>query len=161
MATKGVIMYAKTNFNCLQCDTTLKAGERTPHQTLCSVGRDTKELSECQKIWYSKKKQAKQKALQFIYCDVCHKKIPKKKPRQLRCISEEDGVLTECQIIAKKVQSQSPPRKVRIKSKKSICLKCGRSFVGKGAYNRICEVCSAINERMASNIHKMTIAAPC
>ncbi len=34
-----------------------------------------------------------------------------------------------------------------------ICLKCGEKFPSKGPYNRICDKCSSMNERVASSTY--------
>ncbi len=36
---------------------------------------------------------------------------------------------------------------------KRICLKCGEKFPSKGLYNRICDKCSSMNERVASSAY--------
>ncbi len=45
--------------------------------------------------------------------------------------------------------------KVKLK-KKRLCLRCGKTFLSKGAYNRICEKCSLTNERVASNTYSVS-----
>ncbi len=39
--------------------------------------------------------------------------------------------------------------------KKRLCLKCGKKFTSKGLYNRICERCSLLNERVATSIYSV------
>jgi hypothetical protein len=39
--------------------------------------------------------------------------------------------------------------------KKRLCLKCGKKFSSKGLYNRICERCSLLNERMATGTYSV------
>ncbi len=39
--------------------------------------------------------------------------------------------------------------------KKRLCLKCGKKFLSKGLYNRICERCSLLNERMATGTYSV------
>ncbi len=39
--------------------------------------------------------------------------------------------------------------------KKRLCLKCGKKFPSKGLYNRICERCSLLNERMATGTYSV------
>ncbi len=39
--------------------------------------------------------------------------------------------------------------------KKRLCLKCGKKFTSKGLYNRICERCSLLNERMATGTYSV------
>ncbi len=36
---------------------------------------------------------------------------------------------------------------------KRICLKCGEKFPSKGPYNRVCDKCSSMNERVASSTY--------
>lgn len=48
------------------------------------------------------------------------------------------------------------PRKKSFSSKmglkkKRACLKCGRQFHSKGPYNRICDKCGLMNERVAAS----------
>lgn len=45
--------------------------------------------------------------------------------------------------------------KVNLK-KKRLCLRCGKTFLSKGAYNRVCEKCSLTNERVASNTYSVS-----
>lgn len=40
--------------------------------------------------------------------------------------------------------------------KKRACLKCGKQFNSKGPYNRICEPCSMMNERVLSGAKTMS-----
>ncbi len=40
--------------------------------------------------------------------------------------------------------------------KKSLCLKCGKKFLSKRHYNRICEKCSLINEEIALHTHSVS-----
>ena len=153
---KGITAYAKTDFDCLQCNTTLKAGERTPHQTLCSTGRNTTTLSRCQVIWYNKKKISKRKELRFIYCDICRKKQKQVDVRQVRCVSGVAGVLSKCQQIAKDRAVESFRKKKEEDGKD--CLKCGNTFPSKGDYNRICDSCSKVNNRVTSTPCKVMVA---
>ncbi len=39
--------------------------------------------------------------------------------------------------------------------KKRLCLKCGKKFTSKGLYNRICERCGLLNERMATSTYSV------
>ena len=36
---------------------------------------------------------------------------------------------------------------------KRICLKCGEKFPSKGPYNRVCDKCSSMNERVANSTY--------
>ena len=40
--------------------------------------------------------------------------------------------------------------------KKRVCLKCGKQFLSKGAYNRICDKCGLMNERVASSSYSVS-----
>jgi hypothetical protein len=40
--------------------------------------------------------------------------------------------------------------------KKRACLKCGKLFLSKGPYNRICEKCGLMNERIASSTYSVS-----
>ncbi|OHB88781.1 MAG: hypothetical protein A3D13_09610 [Planctomycetes bacterium RIFCSPHIGHO2_02_FULL_40_12] len=40
--------------------------------------------------------------------------------------------------------------------KKRACLKCGNLFLSKGPYNRICEKCGLMNERIASSTYSVS-----
>ncbi len=40
--------------------------------------------------------------------------------------------------------------------KKRICLKCGNQFLSKGPYNRICDKCGLMNERVASSAYSVS-----
>jgi len=40
--------------------------------------------------------------------------------------------------------------------KKRTCLKCGKQFLSKGPYNRICEKCSLMNERIAFSTYSVS-----
>ena len=43
---------------------------------------------------------------------------------------------------------------------KRICLKCGKKFHSKGPYNRICDKCSLMNERVASSTYAVVKSPP-
>ena len=63
----------------------------------------------------------------------------------------------------KNVSNCSKPNRKKMKSKvtdigaglrqKRMCLKCGEKFHSKGPYNRICEKCSLMNERVAKSTY--------
>lgn len=40
--------------------------------------------------------------------------------------------------------------------KKRACLKCRKQFLSKGPYNRICDKCGLMNERVASSIYSVS-----
>jgi len=44
--------------------------------------------------------------------------------------------------------------KVKV-AKKRLCLKCGKKFLSRGRYNRICEKCGLTNERIATNTYSV------
>lgn len=159
MAAKNIPVFAKTDFDCLTCGKTLKAGKRTPHQELCSTGRNSKTLSPCQIQYYKEKKLNRKKALLFIICDTCQKKIKQVDARQVRCMSGEKGVLSECQIIANEKAMKAFHKKK--KEGKKACLKCGKKFPSKGDYNRICDSCSAVNDRVSRKEHKVGTCEAC
>jgi hypothetical protein len=39
--------------------------------------------------------------------------------------------------------------------KKRLCLRCEKMFLSKGPYNRVCERCSLLNERMATSTYSI------
>ncbi len=43
---------------------------------------------------------------------------------------------------------------------KRTCLKCGGKFPSKGPYNRICDKCSSMNERVAKSTYAVRNNAP-
>lgn len=43
---------------------------------------------------------------------------------------------------------------------KRICLKCGEKFASKGPYNRVCDKCSSMNERVANSTYAVRESAP-
>ena len=43
---------------------------------------------------------------------------------------------------------------------KRMCLKCGEKFPSKGLYNRICDKCSSMNERVASSTYAVRESTP-
>ena len=43
---------------------------------------------------------------------------------------------------------------------KRICLKCGEKFPSKGPYNRICDKCSSMNERVATSTYAVRESPP-
>ncbi len=75
----------------------------------------------------------------------------------------------------KNVSNYSKPNRKKIKIKdtnegngaigtelrqKRMCLKCGEKFPSKGPYNRICDKCSSVNERVASSTYAVRKNAP-
>ena len=43
---------------------------------------------------------------------------------------------------------------------KRICLKCGEKFASKGPYNRVCDKCSSMNERVANSTYAVRESSP-
>jgi hypothetical protein len=43
---------------------------------------------------------------------------------------------------------------------KRLCLKCGEKFPSKGPYNRLCDKCSSMNERVASSTYAVGESTP-
>ncbi len=75
----------------------------------------------------------------------------------------------------KNVSNCSKPNRKKMKSKdidkgvgtigvglrqKRICLKCGEKFHSKGPYNRICDKCSLMNERVAKSTYAVRESTP-
>ena len=164
MARKGQKMYALTPCNCLECKVLIPVGVRRPNQTLCLPTKkdrryNKRALSRCQTSYYNKKKQGKKKALFFIYCDTCHKKIQTEDTTQVRCVSDIEGELSDCQIKAKKRISKEnyKAKKERDAENTKVCLKCDRKFVSNGDFNRICDRCQSINSRVSRKMHKLAV----
>ncbi len=60
----------------------------------------------------------------------------------------------------KRVKSKEVPKgfsttKAELKKKRT-CLKCGKQFLSKGPYNRICDKCGLMNERVASSTYSVS-----
>lgn len=60
----------------------------------------------------------------------------------------------------KKMKSKEVPKglsttKTGLKKKRR-CLKCGKQFLSKGPYNRICDKCGLMNERVASSTYSVS-----
>ncbi len=60
----------------------------------------------------------------------------------------------------KKMKSREVPErfsttKIGLKKKRA-CLKCGKQFLSKGPYNRICDKCGLMNERVASSTYSVS-----
>ena len=60
----------------------------------------------------------------------------------------------------KKMKSRSVPKSFSTtkagSKKKRACLKCGKQFLSKGPYNRICDKCGLMNERVASSTYSVS-----
>mgnify|MGYP003961919351 FL=1 len=78
-------------------------------------------------------------------------------------------------IILKKVSNYTKPNRKKMKMKdtdngggatgtelrqKRVCLKCGEKFPSKGPYNRVCDKCSSVNERVASSTYAVRKSPP-
>jgi hypothetical protein len=94
-----------------------------------------------------------------INCDVCFKEIAREDPLQLRCISGVEGVLSPCQIKAKNriAMKHYNANKGKVEERKKVCLKCNKKFKSKGAYNRVCDPCDAVNSRVARKMHRLSV----
>ncbi len=75
----------------------------------------------------------------------------------------------------KKISNYSKPKRKKMKPKdtnngdsttgtvskqKRMCLKCGEKFPSKGPYNRVCDKCSSVNERVASSTYAIRKSPP-
>jgi ribosomal protein S27AE len=60
----------------------------------------------------------------------------------------------------KKMKSRSVPKSFSTtktgSKKKRACLKCGKQFLSNGPYNRICDKCGLMNERVASSTYSVS-----
>lgn len=90
----------------------------------------------------------------YIICDICTKKIEQVDHRQVRCQSDEKGVKSPCQVIANDRTVAAFRQKKKDNNK--TCLKCGKKFPSKGAYNRICDKCEIVNSRVARTMYKVS-----
>ncbi|KHE91276.1 MAG: hypothetical protein K8F52_12420 [Candidatus Scalindua rubra] len=52
----------------------------------------------------------------------------------------------------KETNKGSDTKGIGLKQKRS-CLKCGEKFPSKGPYNRVCDKCSSMNERVANSTY--------
>lgn len=59
----------------------------------------------------------------------------------------------------KSTNKVSSSKGVTLKQKR-ICLKCGEKFPSKGPYNRICDKCSSMNERVSSSTYAVRNNVP-
>ena len=60
---------------------------------------------------------------------------------------------------SKKIKLQGESKGASLKQKRS-CLKCGEKFPSKGPYNRVCDKCSSMNERVANSTYAVRESAP-
>jgi rRNA maturation endonuclease Nob1 len=60
----------------------------------------------------------------------------------------------------KKMRLREKSNITRARSKKRLCLKCGKRFLSKGPYNRVCERCGLLNERMATSTYSIGDTSP-
>ena len=60
----------------------------------------------------------------------------------------------------KKMRLREKSYITRARSKKRLCLKCGKRFLSKGPYNRVCERCCLLNERMATSTYSIGDTSP-
>jgi len=65
---------------------------------------------------------------------------------------------------SKKMKSKNINKGVYTKAtglkQKRMCLKCGEKFPSKGPYNRLCDKCSSMNERVASSAYAVGKSPP-
>ena len=71
----------------------------------------------------------------------------------------------------KSISNYSKPNKLKATSKgastnvissnqKRVCLKCGEKFPSKGPFNRVCDKCSSMNERVANSTYAVRESSP-
>ena len=60
---------------------------------------------------------------------------------------------------SKKIKLQGASKGASLKQKRS-CLKCGEKFPSKGPYNRVCDKCSSMNERVANSTYAVRESSP-
>jgi len=71
----------------------------------------------------------------------------------------------------KSISNYSKPNKLKSTSKevgtnvisskqKRVCLKCGEKFPSKGPFNRVCDKCSSMNERVANSTYAVRESSP-
>ncbi len=56
--------------------------------------------------------------------------------------------------------SKEASTKVISLKQKRVCLKCGEKFPSKGSYNRVCDKCSSMNERVANSTYAVRESTP-
>ena len=56
--------------------------------------------------------------------------------------------------------SKEASTKVISLKQKRVCLKCGEKFPSKGPYNRVCDKCSSMNERVANSTYAVREKTP-
>ncbi len=158
---KGKTKYARHGCECRICKKWLKKGQRKANQFLC-CNKDSRNLTACQKLYY-KKKRAKIAAAKpkpdygFIICDVCQTKVKKTDPLQKRCTSGKKGVLSECQKegMRRNSNKDDDDRDLPdVRTKKRLCLKCGKKFDSLHPYNRICDKCTIENDKGTRREHR-------
>jgi hypothetical protein len=59
----------------------------------------------------------------------------------------------------KKMKLKGTSKETSLKQKRS-CLKCGEKFPSKGPYNRVCDKCSSMNERVANSTYVVRESIP-
>ncbi len=159
---EGKAKYAKKGCKCRTCKKWLKKGLRKANQFLC-CNEDSRDLTECQRTYY-KNKRAKisktrpKRNYGYVICDVCQARVKKSDPLQKRCTSGEKGVLSQCQKIGMRRNSNKGGDDCNLPSvptKKRTCLKCGEKFDSLHKYNRICDKCTIINDKGVRKEHKV------
>ena len=57
------------------------------------------------------------------------------------------------------VSKEASTKVVSLKQNR-VCLKCGEKFPSKGPYNRVCDKCSSMNERVANSTYAVRESSP-
>jgi hypothetical protein len=59
---------------------------------------------------------------------------------------------------AEKIEEEKiEAKKAEAALKKKLCLKCNEKFKSKGDYNRICDPCAAVNDRVVRKMHRVVV----
>jgi hypothetical protein len=152
-AHKGRATLARQGINCKECGDEIEVGVRMAGQMVCN-NPDSDEKTPCQERYYRRKRHRKRNR-EFVNCVECGTRIDNPHNTQIRCHSEIEGELTECQQIAKvrafkKYQSLKSEMKEKHKYIERKCLKCGGVFPSESTHNRICPRCTVINDSLYS-----------
>ncbi len=92
---------------------------------------------------------SEEKVFEPIICDTCLETIIPIDPRQVRCVTGIKDVLSACQKKAKlKISADHKKPKAGKGNKKRVCLRCNNKFSSTGPFNRVCNKCRCINERV-------------
>jgi hypothetical protein len=155
MGHKGRATLARQGINCKECGDEIEVGTRMAGQMVCN-NPDSEEKTPCQEKYYRRKRR-KKRIREFVNCVECGTRIDNPHNTQIRCRSEVEGELTECQQIGKarafkKYQSLKSEMKEKNAGKyvNRRCLKCGETFASESPHNRICPRCTLINDGLYS-----------